>query len=76
MAVVKVIEILAESEKGWEDAVHEAVAEAPKTINNIKSVYIKEFQATVENDKVKSFRIDAKISFAVDDRQRRAQAAE
>ena len=47
MAIVKVIEILAQSEKGWEDAVNEAVAEASKTVDNIKSVYVKEFQTDV-----------------------------
>ena len=65
MAVVKVIEILAESEKSWEDATQIAVSEAAKTVHNIKSVYIENFQAIVDNDKVVSYRVDAKISFVV-----------
>jgi dodecin len=63
MAVVNVIELLAESEQSWEDAARQAVAEAVKTIRHIRSVYIKEFQATVENDRVKSFRVNVKVSF-------------
>jgi len=47
MAVVKVIEILAESNKSWEDATKEAVAEAIKTVRNIQSVYVKNLQAIV-----------------------------
>ena len=66
MAVVKVIELLAESEQSWEDAARQAVAEATKSVRGISSVYIKEFQATVEDDKVKNFRIDAKISFVLE----------
>jgi dodecin len=63
MAVVNVIELLAESEQSWEDAARQAVAEAVKTIRHIRSVYIKEFQATVENDRVTSFRVNVKVSF-------------
>ena len=47
MAVVNVIELLAESEESWEDAVRQAVAEATKTLRGITSVYVDEFQATV-----------------------------
>ncbi|NLW39737.1 MAG: dodecin domain-containing protein [Tissierellia bacterium] len=66
MAVVKVIELLAESKNGWEAAVQEAVTEAAKTIKNIKSVYISNMQAIVENDKVVNYRLNVKISFVVD----------
>ena len=66
MAVVKVIELLAESEQSWEDAARQAVAEATKSVRGISSVYVSDFQATVENDKVKNFRINAKISFVLE----------
>lgn len=65
MPVVKVIEILAQSEKSWEDAVNVAVAEASKTVDNIKSVYVKEFQTDIENNKVSAYRVNCKISFMV-----------
>jgi dodecin len=66
MAVVKVTELLAESEEGWEDAARQAVAEASKTLRGIRSVYVSELQATVENDKVKSFRANVKMSFVLE----------
>jgi dodecin len=66
MSVVKVIELLAQSEKGWEDAVNVAVSEAARTVRNIRSVYVKEFQATVEDNKVTSYRVTVKISFLVE----------
>lgn len=65
MAVVKVIEILAESKEGWEAATQEAVTEAAKTVRNIKSVYIKDFQAIVEGNEIVNYRVNAKISFVV-----------
>lgn len=66
MAIVKVIEILAESENGWEDATQEAVNEATKTVKNIRSVYVRNLQAVVENDKIVSYRVNAKISFVIE----------
>ena len=65
MAVVKIIEIIAESSKSWEDATKEAIAEATKTVRNIKSVYVKNLQAIVEDDKIVRYRVNAKISFIV-----------
>lgn len=65
MAVAKVIEILAQSEKGWEDAADLALQEAAKTVNNIKTIYIKDLQAVVENNKITQYRVNAKISFLV-----------
>jgi flavin-binding protein dodecin len=69
MAVVKVIELLAESDQSWEDAVRNAVTEATTTVRGISSVYVNEFQATVENDKVKNFRVNVKISFVLEKSQ-------
>lgn len=66
MSIVKVIEVLAESESGWEDAAKTAVEQASKTVKNIKSVYVKEMQAIVENNKIARYRLNAKISFVVD----------
>lgn len=65
MAIVKVIEVLAESNTSWEDATRQALIEASKTVRNIKNIYIKEQQAIVENDQITQFRVNAKISFIV-----------
>jgi len=65
MAVMKVIEVLAQSEKSWEDAAQQALKEAGKSVRNIKSLYVENMQAVV-NDGTLTYRLDAKISFAVD----------
>ena len=65
MAVLKVIELLAESDKSWEDAAQNAVSEASKTVKNIRSVYINEKTATVNGDKIDKFRVNAKVTFEV-----------
>jgi dodecin len=61
--VVKVIELLSQSPKSWEDAAQGAVDEASKTLRNIRSIYIKEFTAEVENGKISNYRINAHVSF-------------
>jgi len=63
--MVKVIEVIAASEKGFEDATHVALEEASKTVKNIKSIYIKEMNANVENNSIVSYAVNAKISFEV-----------
>jgi len=64
--IVKVIEVMSESPKNWEEAAQNVVSEASKTLRNIRSVYIKEFTAAVENDKVTSYRVDAKVTFEME----------
>lgn len=65
-AVVKVIEILAESTESWEAATKVAVAEAAKTVRNIQNVYIESLKAIVEDNQVVRYRVDAKITFIVE----------
>lgn len=64
--VVKVIEVLAQSEKSWEDAAAEAVKRAAKTLTNIRSVYIEHLEAKVERNKIVRYRVNAKISFKLE----------
>jgi flavin-binding protein dodecin len=61
--VLKVVEVLAESEKSWEDAAREAVERAAKTLTNIRSIYIENFEAKVEKNKITRYRVNAKVSF-------------
>ena len=66
MAVVKVIEIISESEKGWEEATQEGIANTTQTVRNIQSAYVKEMQAKVENGKISKYRVNLQISFLVE----------
>lgn len=65
MAILKVIEILSNSSKSWEDAAGNAVKEASKTVKNIVSVNVNNFSLTVKNGKVNEYRVNVKITFAV-----------
>lgn len=63
MGIIKVIEVIATSDKSFDEAARNAVKEAAKSINNIKSVYIKEMKAQVNGDSITSYAVNAKISF-------------
>ena len=66
MAVIKVVELMSESEESWEDAAREVVSRAAQTLRNIRSVYVKEFEAVVENGEIARFRVNCKVTFALE----------
>ena len=67
--MVKVIEVIAASEKSFDDATRIAVAEAAKTVKNIHSVYIKNMNVNVENNQIVSWAVNAKISFLLEEKE-------
>ncbi|PSR11834.1 MAG: dodecin domain-containing protein [Bacteroidetes bacterium] len=67
MMIVKVIEVIASSEKGIEDAIQMAVTEVSKTVRNIDSVYVKDIKAHVKDGKISTYGVICNISFRVSD---------
>ncbi|WP_026776699.1 dodecin family protein [Polaribacter sp. Hel_I_88] len=65
MAVMKVIEVLANSNKSWEEATRKAVKNAAKSIQNIKSVFVQSQSAVVNDNIITEFRVNVKITFEV-----------
>lgn len=66
MAVLKVIEVLANSDKSWEDATKTAVKKASSSVKNIKSVYVNEQSVTVKGNEVDQYRVNVKITFEIE----------
>jgi dodecin len=67
MSIVKMVELSSQSPDSWEDATRQAVERAAQTLRNIRSVWVKEFEAVVENDQVTQFRVILKIAFQLND---------
>ncbi len=67
MGVLKVIEILGNSQINFEDAIKNIVAEAAKSVKGIKSVYIKDMQVSVKENQITEYRVNAKVTFNVQD---------
>ena len=66
MPIVKVIEVIASSSKGIDDAIQSAVTEASKTVRNIDSVFVKDIKDHVKDGKVTTYGVVCKISFRID----------
>lgn len=66
MPIVKVIEVIATSSIGVDDAIQEAVREASKTVRNIDSVYVKDIKAHVKDGVISTYGVVCKISFRLD----------
>jgi flavin-binding protein dodecin len=66
MAVVKVVTLVGESPKGWDDAMKRVIAEATKTLRGITRIGVTEFDVRMKNDKVDVFRVRAEVSFRVE----------
>lgn len=66
MKVVKVIEVIASSDKGFSEATQKAVDHASKTVKNIRSVNVENMNGKVENNKIVSYAVNVKIAFEIE----------
>lgn len=67
MSVAKVTEITSTSTKSFEDAIKSGVRRATKTLKNVRGAWISEQKIEIENNKIKSYRVDMKVTFVLED---------
>ncbi len=65
MAVIKVVEIMSDSTKSWEDATANGIRRASKSIKGIRSAYVQSQSVVVKSNKVSAYRVNLKVSFEV-----------
>ncbi len=65
-SVLKVIEVLSESGKSFEDAIEKGVKQTSKSVRNVRSAYVNEMSTTVKDGKVDKFRVNLKITFEIE----------
>ena len=66
MSVAKITEISSSSTKSYEDAISSGIARANKTLNGIKSAWVKDHQISIEGGKVTEHRVLLKVTFVLD----------
>jgi flavin-binding protein dodecin len=66
MPIVKVIEIIASSEKGIEDAIQNAVTEVSKTVRNLDSIFVKDIKCHIKDGKIATYGVICKVAFRVE----------
>jgi flavin-binding protein dodecin len=67
MSVAKVSEISSTSSKSFEDAIHQGLARAAKTLRGIQSAWIKEQQVRLSNGVVTHYQVNMMVTFVLDD---------
>jgi flavin-binding protein dodecin len=66
MSVVKIIELVGESPKGWEDAMKQVIEEAQHTLRGITRIGVVDQDVHMINDKLDVWRVRAQVSFRVE----------
>ena len=67
MSVAKIIELVASSDKSWDDAVRAAVAEAAKSVRGIRGVDVQDWTARVKDGRIVEYKANGKIAFGVEE---------
>ena len=65
MSVAKVTEIIASSEKSFEDAVQQGIARASETIQGITGAWVESQKVTVNDGQIEQYRVNMKITFVL-----------
>lgn len=67
MAVARVTEITASSNKGFQEAVQEGLKRAAKTLRGITGLEVIGMKAKVDNGKITDYRVTVKLTFILED---------
>lgn len=67
MSIARVTELVAESSKSFEDAIHQGVARADKTLRNVTGAWVESQKVVVKNGKITGYRVFLKVTFVLDD---------
>ena len=62
-SVARVTEIIASSEKGFEDAIDVGIKRANKTLENVKGAWIKSQKVEIVEGKIRQYRVTLKVTF-------------
>lgn len=66
MAIAKVSEITATSNKSFEDAIERGVKRAGKTLKNLASAWVADQEVTIENNKITGYRVRMRVTFILE----------
>jgi len=64
--VAKVVELVAESNKGFDDAIQQGLAVASKTVRGITGIDIKHMTCSVSNNKITNYKVTLHVAFGIE----------
>ena len=67
MSVARVTELSAVSEKGFEDAVNQAIARATKTLRGVEGCWVKDMNILISDGNIVGYKVNVAITFVLED---------
>lgn len=67
MSIAKVTEVIASSNKSFDDAVAKGVKRAAKTIKGMTSAWVSDQKVTIKDGKIDEYRVVMRITFVLKD---------
>jgi dodecin len=67
MSVAKVTEIIASSPESFDDAVNKGIKRAGKTLENVRSAWVKDLKVVIEQGEIIEYRVTMNFSFILKD---------
>jgi flavin-binding protein dodecin len=67
MSVARVTEISAISEKGFEDAIQQAIGRANKTLRNVQGAWVKDMNVMIEDGNITGYKVNLEVTFVLED---------
>ncbi len=68
MTVVRVMELVGESKRDWNEAIAHAVKEASAAVPNVTGVEVVNFTASVMNGQIVDYKANVKVAYVEDSR--------
>jgi len=66
MSIAKVAEIIASSEKSFDDAIEQGIARANKTLKNVRGAWIENMKVDVADGRITKYRANMRVTFILD----------
>jgi dodecin len=67
MSIARVVEITANSDQSFENALQQGVARATQTLRNVRSAWVKEQKVQIENGEISGYKVNMLVTFVLDD---------
>ena len=67
MSVARIVEMSAISDKGFEDAINQAVARANKTLRGVEGCWVKDMNVMIEDGNIVGYKANVAITFVLEE---------
>ena len=67
MSVAKVIEVMSESNKSFEDAIQQGISRTNRTVKHVEGAWIKEQKLRISEGRIAAYRVSMMVTFVLDE---------